>query len=1554
VFEHDFLRQYNKLIIIFGLFCLLAKLNGQITSVDYQLKYNVDSCWYDAFLIVNFGSAVTVSERQQDYTQYSIIIPTATNINIVRNYMPIVENETFTGTEPVNWVINSIVNAPLITPTLDYYIFSPSSDYAAHYNLLNAGDTVKLFSFEMDTIFQCSQNIRLYQNGIDPGPSAPGMGFLDFSQDFNLVSGAQLFSENAPQVFPPSPDISTSPIVTCHNGIEITTSTSTNSCQSTLNYRWSGPNNFNSTTQNINISPAYSIHSGEYKIVVADAFGCKDSIMMWAENKPYAGDDLVACAGTSINISGTQPNTGIWSSSPTNNGEAILTDLGNGVSEVTFTSLAEGLYGFIYENYGCFDTMNIEVYPLPMVGIIGSDSICILASTTIFPNSGGYWVNNMPEIATTSTTGNVIGLADGTANFTFTNFSDGCSATTENITINPKPEVLYVGNSEICIGSTTTLSPSMGGYWTSSDTLIASITNNGEVTGHNIGMAYMVFTNAITQCISDSLVIIVRDVPVPIIVGTDQICVQNTTQLTPNAGGIWTSNHPAIASINNAGEVLGIATGFVTFTFTDTLTWCSSDSSEIITVVNGPQTTLNTDNICEGTSTFVSPNTGGTWMSTNTNTANVGLNTGAISGLAEGWAQFVFTRQSDGCISVSDTLFVNPRPIINANPTIICVGSVAELSSVSSGVWTSLDSDIIVISDTLGIGVGSGIVTLNFSDSITSCQNTLFVTVNSRPFASILDDSEICQGLQTQLSPSTNGEWSSSNTSVATVTNEGIVTGIAQGTAIFYFTETSTNCNSLPTPPVTVLPLPTISFSGLDSICIGNNSTLFSNEDGSWISTDPNIADVDPNSGLVTAVSAGATTFRVTSYQTGCISNLSAPLTVHPLPITSIEGSLSICIENSSQLSTTSGGFWTTSNPTVASVDNQGQVIGLSEGTVFFTFTDTLFGCNYESSTEVMTVNACNFHNHDINATFTNILVYGDLSVNDPTPVINLDFNNPILISSPAGSQPQLVLAPDGNYTFISDLQGIYTYDINLCILPNDSVCLSSKLYITVKDLLDSSKLVSANMDLVSTIVNAPILIKPLENDVCLVMATCQLNPASMTLINNPENGDIVFDHLNGFITYNPHSDFSGTDSLTYQVCVVGDATNCDTAQIFIHIQQPNGSNAIVGTDDLKVTTQNVTLTGNVLDNDHHAENHEIETTSQSIISTEGEFTLFPDGNFEFVPARGYFGSINYSYEICPQNALGNCVNATLYILVLKDFQVKLKVYLEGPLINIGNSQVDGRPLMRDNLRMSPFNGNTYLPTLDPYSFATQYFDLRSKYTHVPPGNRPELRMISDSAQVFSVTGRNAIVDWVFIQLRSKTNPTTVIATRSALLQRDSDVVDVDGVSPVYFPGIPLDDYYIVVRHRNHLGAMSKYPQSARQLDSLFDFTSPSAEIFDFGTSRGNGINYTGYAQNPNIVNNYMALWAGDLDANKKVKNENPNDDLNVVFFDVFLFPFNLQGNSNFDFSIGYFQGDYDLNSKSKFDNPNDDKNMLFNQLLFYPLNFNQLSNFDFLIEQIP
>ena len=135
---------------------------------------------------------------------------------------------------------------------------------------------------------------------------------------------------------------------------------------------------------------------------------------------------------------------------------------------------------------------------------------------------------------------------------------------------------------------------------------------------------------------------------------------------------------------------------------------------------------------------------------------------------------------------------------------------------------------------------------------------------------------------------------------------------------------------------------------------------------------------------------------------------------------------------------------------------------------------------------------------------------------------------------------------------------------------------------------------------------------------------------------------------------------------------------------------------------------------------------------------------------------------------------------------------------------------------MGDQLRAA-----SLIPTTEPYT--------ADGYAHAGPGGGE-----TTTAPVLAVTGTDAIVDWVIVELRDAATPATVVATRAALVQKDGDVVDVDGVSPVSFAGIVADDYNVAIRHRNHLGAMSMNAIALSATAVSVDFT--SAALVTFGT----------------------------------------------------------------------------------------------------------------------
>jgi hypothetical protein len=148
-------------------------------------------------------------------------------------------------------------------------------------------------------------------------------------------------------------------------------------------------------------------------------------------------------------------------------------------------------------------------------------------------------------------------------------------------------------------------------------------------------------------------------------------------------------------------------------------------------------------------------------------------------------------------------------------------------------------------------------------------------------------------------------------------------------------------------------------------------------------------------------------------------------------------------------------------------------------------------------------------------------------------------------------------------------------------------------------------------------------------------------------------------------------------------------------------------------------------------------------------------------------------------------------------------YPLAAKVYLQGHFNTTTN-------LMDDYFR----TGNL-LPNTEPFTG-------NPNFTHIGGGGEVIAPLVLSGAST-----NNAISDWLFLELRSKTNPATVVATRSALLQRDGDIVDMDGKSAISFK-IPSNDYYFAVKHRNHLGFRTFNTINLSNLTPSLNFTNNS------------------------------------------------------------------------------------------------------------------------------
>jgi len=253
--------------------------------------------------------------------------------------------------------------------------------------------------------------------------------------------------------------------------------------------------------------------------------------------------------------------------------------------------------------------------------------------------------------------------------------------------------------------------------------------------------------------------------------------------------------------------------------------------------------------------------------------------------------------------------------------------------------------------------------------------------------------------------------------------------------------------------------------------------------------------------------------------------------------------------------------------------------------------------------------------------------------------------------------------------------------------------------------------------------------------------------------------------------------------------------------------------------------------------------------------------------------------------------------------IFFKPIEVTARVYLQGPYDT-------GTNKMSDALRQI---------TIGPL------FPLSTPYDTMPDFVKVNDFVVeTTTAAVRDATGNdpanNAIVDWVWVELRAA-DTVTVVATRSALLQRDGDIVDMNGTSDVQFPDTYEGEYFLMVRHRNHLGTLTKAKVNYVGGSPFIDFSDPA--LITYGT--------TPTSARKLLEAGVYGLWAGNV--NQKDPNNNWNilyngsrNDRNEILKRVGTgTPLNIVS--------GYYHEDVNMNGETKYSGSGNDRVIILNNL---------------------
>ena len=618
------------------------------------------------------------------------------------------------------------------------------------------------------------------------------------------------------------------------------------------------------------------------------------------------------------------------------------------------------------------------------------------------------WASSSPSIATVTQSGVVTGVAAGTTTITaesgnnvvgtyevgvivpITSFTLTSSANLE-LAKNAQSEITYTIEPTVPSESTTV-------NWTTSNSNVATV-SNGVISAVGGGTATITGTLPNTKNnIAPITVNVTVNVPLNSITITNESIslyptqsANVTTELDPsdatNHTITWSSSAPTIATVDNDGVVTAVAAGDATITARvdaeDKEDTISVHVKQPITgaIINKSEVTLNRDGY-DYLSVTVSPNNAEeeyevTWVSADPTSVSVGSDgkiTGLkgtqspvrITGTLSNMAETAVTCDVTVVVPLNDISLSESTLTLNKEEykTLVVYYDPDDTSDSKDVTWESSNPNIASVDSNgkvTATGKGVATITATVGTHSKSCQVTVNVPVTS---VNITDaDFTLARGTDKQLTAEVgpndaNDEyktitWESDNESVATVDSEGVVTAVAKGSANITATASgkSDSVKVTVNVPVTNFTTPEATKTILRKSSETITTSITPNDADeeakviTWTSSKPNIATVDEN-GKVTGVAEGTTTI------TGTLPNnmsVEVTVTVQIVPVTALEivAETDEMLKNDTQTlsatysptnaTETSDVTWTSSDPTVATVDENGTVTALKEGTTTIT-----------------------------------------------------------------------------------------------------------------------------------------------------------------------------------------------------------------------------------------------------------------------------------------------------------------------------------------------------------------------------------------------------------------------------------------------------------------------------------------------------------------------------------------------------------------------------------------------------------------------------------------
>ncbi len=580
----------------------------------------------------------------------------------------------------------------------------------------------------------------------------------------------------------------------------------------------------------------------------------------------------------------------------------------------------------------------------------------------------------------------------------------------------------------------------------------------------------------------------------------------------------------------------------------------------------------------------------------------------------------------------------------------------------------------------------------------------------------------------------------------------------------------------------------------------------------------------------------------------------------------------------------------------------------------------------------------------DIIQTTVNVSVEGNLLTNDfdlegdSQTVTGIDTDGDGIIDAVPGSGPinipngTLDLDPvTGEYVFVptNDFTGVIEVPYEVCDDKVNQKCAIAILTIIVTAEVNKNYGPYAFDDYSTTMVNTPVTVMILNNDsdpdgeldVSSVILDETSVPGGVCQTTNSNSdctevfvpGEGTYEvQTDGSVEFTPVTGYTGTTTpIRYEVTDDG-GLSVDAYITIKVIDSIAGENHTYAYDDANSGLKGDTLTGNILENDHDPENDnqtinmldlDGDGVAESTVSGSpqtvyqngivvGSISINPQtGEYVWVPASDFTGTVTIPYELCDNGTPVACDMATLVLTnIYACWTATMKVFLEGAYqIGAGNMHtnlLDNHVLPGMDKNLSP---NFIVSLLGDYTdFGHPYKGAPWNFSEVTGNQFGEATSPSAPANVTPYD--NDVVDWVLVSVRENGR---LLADKvwecTAWLHQDGSVTFPEECS--CFEGTTTSEYYIVVEHRNHLPILSSLPATRTSSYIYTDFTiSDSYKPLPFVEG-----------QKELTADNVWVMYA----ANGEQQISNTRTSLNSADQTKWYADQN---------AIGYFLGDYNLN----------------------------------------